>query len=89
MYSNPARCRFVKFTGRDDWLQSRVWCHVGLPVRGSSPHRQAGDPLQCIQMGIVPAGVFHERTSCHHVHMAALQINCNSTMGQEILLAGN
>ena len=59
-------CGFVKFTGRNEWPLSCVKRHGGLPVRRASPHRQAGNPLQCIQMGIVPAGEFHEGTVSYY-----------------------
>ena len=95
----------MKFTGRDDWPLNCVGSLWGLPVRGVSPHRQARCALQCIQMQIGPAGVFHERivrqiyyaasdmwgTPWQSVfpapvfHIAALQINRNSTMVQKSL----
>ena len=60
------RFGFVKFTGRNEWPLSCVKRHGGLPVRRASPHRQAGNPLQCIQMRIEPAGEFHEGTVSYY-----------------------
>ena len=54
---------FVKNTGRTILHLNALYGTLCLPVRGSSPHRQAPLAPHAVLWPIVPAGEFHEATA--------------------------
>ena len=62
-YFKVPKRSFVKFTGRHNPHLNALQGVSRLPVRGSSPHRQAPMAPHAAQGPIVPAGEFHEATT--------------------------